>query len=544
MKTTSVMSAALAVAVSACVGGSSSGSTASALKLVEVQAPGARFSVKATVQLQAYGLFGNGAKAKLSSTVRWASSDPSIIEVDQAGLAHLVAPGSARITAELEGQQGGTTIEVAAARARALELFPSDLFEAPRGLSPRLRLFATFTDGTRRDVSDEAAWSAGGAGAALLSDPGHFRLETQGDVALVARFDGLEASKRVRVLPPAIVSLTMAPMSAPLRPGQAMPLSTVATFTDGSSRDVTLEASVLSLDAHIARVSSREVVALAPGRARIVASYEGRSISRAVVVTARELVALTGSIPHADVPAGRTFRFRVYAAFDDGSALDVSEVAQWLSADEQVASVALDGTVTGAQQGLSQLVARYGGRQVDFTVGVQAPVLEGLEVTLARPRLLVGQRASFAVFGRFSDGAVLNLTPVAVLRASPLVSLSRSADLAVIEALADGPASIEVEASGYLRSLQLEVSDASLVRLAVVQPTREVGTPERSLRVWATYGDDEVLDVTELCDFRSSSAGLIVSNTPGARGTYSHAGGEALAIASMHGQSATFTFGP
>jgi hypothetical protein len=544
MKTTSVLTAALAVAMSSCVGGSSSSSSEPTLQLIEVQSPGTLFSVRSTVQLEAFGVFSDGARLRVSPTVSWSSSDPSIIDVDSKGLVRLVKAGRARVSAQLEGTQGGTSIEVTAATARKLELYPTELFEAPRGLMPQLRLFANFSDGTRRDVTTEATWLSSGVGTWPLAEKGHFRFDAQGDVTILARFDGLEARKEVRVTPPAVVALRLEPMSGPLRPGQSGGLSTVATFTDGSSRDVTLDSRIVSLDSHIARVQGAEVQALAPGRARLVADYAGVSSSRAVVVAARQLVGLTGSTPHADVPSGRTLRLQLFAAFDDGSALEVSEAALWLSADEPVASVALDGTVTARKQGQTLISARYGGAQVDVTVAVQAPILESVDVTLPQTRLLVGQRASFVVIGRFSDGAVLNLTPVAVLRASPFVSASVSADLAIVEGLSEGPATVEVEVGGYLQAVQLTVTAETIERLRVERLVSEHGDAERRVRAYATYSDKTVLDVTELCDWSATGATVAVENTPGSRGTFGQMGTEGEVTASMMTFQASLSLAP
>lgn len=534
MKTSAVMAAAFAVVVSACVGGSTSSATAEpTLQLVEVQSPGALFSVRSTVQLEAWGVFSDGSKVRVSPTVTWSSSDPSIIDIDRTGVARLVKAGHARLSAALEGKEGSTSIEVAAARARSLELFPTDLFEAPRGLMPQLRLFANFSDGTRRDVTVEATWLSSGVGTWPLAEKGHFRLDAQGDVTIFARFGGLEARKDLRVTPPAVIALRLEPMNTLVRPGQSLPLSTIATFTDGSSRDVTLDARIVSLDTNIARVSGAQVQALAPGRARLVAEYEGFSSSRGLIVSARQLVGLTGSIPHADVPAGRTVRFQLFAAFDDGSAMEVSDSAMWLSSDEQIATVALDGTVTARSQGLAQLTALYGGEKVTFTVGVQAPTLEGVDVTLPQTRLLVGQQASFAVLGRFSDGVVLNLTPVSVLRASPFVSVSSGADFATVEGITGGPATIEVEAGGYLRLVQLTVTEETVERLTLERFVSERGGAERRVRAFATYSDKVVLDVTELCDWSATDATTDVSNTPGSRGSFNQLGTEDEITATM-----------
>lgn len=545
MKTSSLLTAAFAVALSACLGAPTNSSSAQAtLQLIEVAAPGQRFSVNATLQLEAYGVYSDGKKVKCTDEVTWSSSDESIIAIDQTGVARLIGAGQAHISATMEGRQGGVSLIASPAVTRSLELFPNDLFEAPRGLMPQLHVFATFSDGTRREVTGEARWSASGVGAWPLSDPGHFRLDAQGDVTLIARFGGLEARKDVRVLPPSVTALRLDPMNEVIRPGQSLPLVVVASYTDGSSRDVTADAQVLSLDNHIAGLSAGHLVAMAPGRARIVAQYEGFTASRAVLVTARVLVSLSSALPHADVPAGRSISFPLLATFDDGSVLEVSDLASWSSTSSEVADVT-QGTVAGRRQGEVEITASYGGEQLVFTVAVQAPILEGIELTLPASRLLEGQLASFAVYGRFSDGAVLNLTPVAVLRSSPFVNVSLSSDYAIIEGVTAGPASVEAEVGGLITSVQLTVSDAQLEKLFVVRPSSDQGGLASELRAVAQYSDGAFLDVTELCHWRSSDPQVVqVDSVPGWRGRLSAVKGVAEISAQMLSLSQTFSVAP
>lgn len=545
MKTSSLLTAAFAVVLSACLGAPANSSSAQAtLQLIEIAAPGQRFSVNSTLQLEAYGVYSDGKKVKCTDEVTWSSSDETIVAVDQTGVARLVGAGQARVSALLDGHQAGVSLIASQAATRSLELFPTDLFEAPRGLMPQLHVFATFSDGTRREVTNEAHWSASGVGAWPLGDPGHFRLDSQGDITLIARYGGLEARKDVRVLPPAVTSLRLDPMNEVIRPGQSLPIAVVASYTDGSSRNVTADAQLLSLDGHIAGLSAGRIVAMAPGRARIVAQYEGFTASRAVLVTARLLVSLSSALPHADVPAGRSISFPLLAMFDDGSVLEVSELASWSSTSVEIADVT-NGTVAARSQGEVEITASYAGEQLVFTVAVQAPILEGIEMTLPASRLLEGQLASFAVYGRFSDGAVLNLTPVAVLRSSPFVTVSVSSDYAVIQGLTAGPASVEAEVGSFITSVQLTVSDAQLEKLFIVRPASDQGGLANELRAVAQYSDGAFLDVTELCHWRSSDPQLVqVESVPGWRGRLSPVKAAAEISAQMLNLSESFSVAP
>ncbi|MDX2011643.1 MAG: hypothetical protein SFW67_15690 [Myxococcaceae bacterium] len=550
MKTSQLFPAALAVVVSACVNAPSSSTSPVVLDALELKAPGDTFSVRSTLQLEAFGLYSNGERQRVSGDVSWSSSDPDTIAIDQTGVARLVKSGRARVTVKLDGKEAGHSFVVSAATARGLELYPNDLFEAPRGLTPQLRLYATFSDGTRREVTAEAQWTASGTGTWPLSEPGRFQLDAQGDVELIARFSGLEARKAVRVLPASPVSLRLEALESPLRPGESLSFRAVATFTDGASRDVTLDAIVRSLDGHIAEVQGTAVRGVSIGRARIVAQYASVQASRYATVVARQLVSLVGNLPHADVAGGRSVNFRVVAAFDDGTWQDVTDAALWLSSDASIAEVGQDagqaGRVTGRQQGFAQVTARYGAEAVAFTVTTTAPVLEDLGLSLPSAQLVVGQRATFAVYGRFSDGAVVNLSQVGLLRSSPLVGATLAGDLLELEGLSEGAASVEVEVSGLIRTLPVTVVTEAVTELLIERRVSEAGGPSRSLRALARYADGSTVDVTELCDWSSADpSSLDVSAIPGQRGELIVGqGGAARISATMAGHGASFDVNP
>jgi trimeric autotransporter adhesin len=551
MKSSSVLAAALAVVVSACVGGSSSdGRRASpVLDALELQSPGNRFAVRSTLQLEAFGFFSDNSKQKVSAVVAWDSSNPEVIAIDQTGIARLLSPGRAQLTARLEGRQSTTVIEVTPSTATALELRPADLFQVPQGLMPQLHLFATFSDGTRREVTQEALWTASGQGAWPLQDKGHFRFDQQGPVTVIGRFEGLEARHEVHVLPAAPTGLELAAMSAPMHMGDSAALSVVARFTDGSTRDVSADAITRSLDGNIATFASGQVRAVAPGSARLVAEYRGFTASRAVVVTARELTFLTGNLPHADLPGGRTIRFQAFAAFEDGVAIDVTEAALWSTSDGAIAQLTAmpgsAGLVLAKDQGAALITARYGGRSVSFSVAVQAPVLEEVNTSIVSARLLVGQHATFAIAGRFSDGSVFDLSPAAAVRASPFVSVLAGQDAFDVEGLAAGPATVELEVGGFLRTVSFTVVGGRVEALQVIRQTSQAGGPARALKAFATYDDGTVAEVTELCDWASRDSNEVaVSALPGSRGALEILGGRAVEItATMAGQSASFQVG-
>lgn len=514
-----------------------------AMKVVslEVTAPGATFTAGSTVQLEAAGRYSSGSQERMSDLVRWASADESIATVDASGAVKLIAPGSVAINATLDEISASLTLQVTAAGIRTIEFTGSDL-DVSKGQTSQLHVEAVFGDGSRRDVCADATWTTSGGVVSATATKGEFRFESEGQVMVSARFEQWSAQRLVRVGPAAISELRLAAFSGPLKPGQRAPVQVSASFSDGSTRDVTMEAQVSSLDPTIAEVADGIVLARSAGVARLVAQLGGHSGSRSITVSARELVSFVPSLPSIDVPGGRSLQLQAFAGFDDGSTLEVSDSALWLSSDASVAEVR-NGLVFAHAQGSAEVSASFGGRTITVNVFTHAPVIEQLSITLPQnTRILEGQTASFVITGRYSDGANLDLSQVATLRPSPLVIVTQSAAGVAITGMTAGPASVEIEVSGMVRRLNLTVSDATITRLRMRQEFTEAGAPLEQLRVEADYSDGFSQDVTEQCAWSSSDAAQIsVDDSPGRRGAFRGTGAATVSAELMH-QWVSFSF--
>lgn len=488
-----------------------------------VASPAQHLSVGGRVQLTAWRLTDSGLRVAV--TPGWRSTHPEIAFVDASGVVHARSAGTARLDATLGDDTADVTVRVLAAEARTLELFPSDLHEAPRGLMPQLRAWAAFSDGTRRDVTAEVEWNA--VGATFLREPGHLRLDTQGDLQITARLGTAEGVKRLRVLPASTVSLRLELERMGLRPGERSGLRVIATLTDGTSRNVTGEAVVSSLDAAVATVTDQSVIAVSQGQTFLAAEYEGRRTEVEVSVVRHQVVSLVSALPHADLPAGRTAHAQVIAAFDDGSVRDVSSLVRWTNSTPAVASVN-EGVIRALAQGSTRLEASFGDRQVAITISVHPPVLESVSVTLPTmrsTRLTVGQTATFAVLGRFSDGAELNVSPLATMASSAATSLTLSNDLLEVTAMSAGTGTVQVELGGQQVAVPFTVTSERLARVQVLMAPDAAGR----LIAMGTYADGVSADVSELCTWTSSDLDAVqVSSIPGQRGLVGKLHGEAV----------------
>ncbi len=156
-----------------------------------------------------------------------------------------------------------------------------------------------------------------------------------------------------------------------------------AAFNDGSVADVTDSAVWSSDDEAVATVSAGEVIPVGAGETVVRAVYEGHAVD--VPVTVEVVFAGLGASPAVLTfgGAGGRTTIQLFASYSDGSEQDVSDAADWTSADPAVATVN-GATVTPAGHGETAITARYDGYEMTIPVAV-AVAFSGGDGTVAAP---------------------------------------------------------------------------------------------------------------------------------------------------------------
>ena len=166
----------------------------------------------------------------------------------------------------------------------ALEPSPLTITTSQLGGRTQLRVIGTYSDGTTRSLTESASWSGSPAGIVTLSNvPGTKGLVTStayGSTVVTATYSGFTASGTLTVQQPAIASIAVTPTSPTIASGTAIQFTAVATYSDGSTQNVTALATWTSSDLAVATVSNTAgsqglSTAIAAGTSTITATYTG-----------------------------------------------------------------------------------------------------------------------------------------------------------------------------------------------------------------------------------------------------------------------------
>ncbi len=338
----------------------------------------------ATVALRCIGRTDANADVDVDVTAlaAWHTSDPLVATV-AAGSVKGVKAGQADVAATfigLDATPARVTVLPASLVALALDLPPA--LSLPVGYDAWARAYARYSDGTQREMTALASWSSSSAGVVSVSDVaatrGRLDAVAPGAGRITASLGGKSASADVTVVPDSIVLLLVEPEPYPLPAGVSAPLRATALHADGTSADVTAQASWTS-NADVVQVSAAGVATtIAPGVAVVEATYAGLTGTTGFLVTGAAVSRLRWSDFPVSVAVGGTYAPDVWLQYADGSYWAVGDQIEIVPADFSIAVVEHTAwghpVVRGIAAGSTTLEARYAGQTTTIVLDVTAAV--------------------------------------------------------------------------------------------------------------------------------------------------------------------------
>ncbi|MCQ9091252.1 Ig-like domain-containing protein, partial [Vibrio alginolyticus] len=496
-----------------------------------------------TQQLEADAVLETGQTVRVTtdSHLTWSSSDTNIATIDAAGLVKGVTQGTVTITAlgvNVDGSQVSdtATITVTDAVATALTVTPKTKTLA-NGLTQQYKAEALMSTGQVIDVTDNAllTWSssdtaiatisnaAGSQGVAQSLEKGTTTIKAEGTVNGVTLSD----TATLTVGDAVVSGLVVTPVNASVPVGLEQVFTADAVMTDGTTQNVTEQATWTTSDPGTALVSDAagtkgiaegRAVSATPAEIKASITIAGTDYTASGHLTVTDAVVSEFYITpsSADVPKGLTQDFLAKVKMSDGDILDVTEHADvsWTSSDTSIASVSnttgTKGQAKGEAMGTVTITATgtVAGKtwQDDATLNVTNAVVSSIQVTPASDSTPVGLTKAFTATATLSDGTTDDLT------ASPTLSWStNNSSIATISNTAGSEGVAKGEAIGSVTitatdssvtpavsgTASLTVTDAVMTALQVTPPDSVVSNGlTKSYTAMATMSDSTTQDVT------------------------------------------------
>ncbi len=215
-----------------------------------------------------------------------------------------VSPGTAQITASVNGTSAAATVEVTPPPPSVTALTPATL-ALPKGTPGVLRVTVSRAPNVATAVAlvstDPAVVSVPvqvniPAGALFADFP--VAANAVGQATITASLNGGSASSVVTISPAELVALTLSPQTPTNYIGEAVPFTATGIMTDGTSEDFTTRVTWTSHDPAVATIASTGVATpLATGATTITATFTYNAVQTGALVIVTQNTVLTVKMP-------------------------------------------------------------------------------------------------------------------------------------------------------------------------------------------------------------------------------------------------------
>ena len=331
-------------------------------------------------------------------TAIW-SSDNTQVATAFGGEVKAVGPGSAKISATVDGVSGSATVSVINEPVASVSVAPVSVV-----VGSRAQLVAKVYDASQNELSGRAVtWSMpNNSVASINASTGEVTGLAAGTVTATATSEGKQGSATVTVTNAPVASVSVAP--ATVVAGAKVQLTATVKDTRGvvvTDRTVTWSMPANNGVASIS-ASTGEVTGLAAGTVTATATSEGKTGSATVTVTAAPVKSVTVAPATPTVDVGKTQQFSATVTDVNNNTVTDRPVT-WTSSNTGVATIdANSGLATVVSAGTTTITATSGG--VSGTAALTGvPVVTSVVVSPASPSIV--QNATSTLTATVKDGA-------------------------------------------------------------------------------------------------------------------------------------------
>lgn len=337
-----------------------------------------------------------------------------------------------------------------------------------------------------------------------------------------------------------LVSVAVTPATASVAIGATQQFVATASYSDGSSRDVSATSAWTSATPAIASVNAASGLAtgVSVGNAAISAAFAGKSGSSTLTVTPATLRSIVLLPANPSVNIGASQRFTVTGTFSDNTTRDVTAASTFTSAAAGVGTIdAATGVALGVSAGTSLITAKSGVQTATTTLTVNPVTLLSITVAPQAPTLLIGATRQLAVTANYSNSTTADVTALSTFVSATPANVTVNGS-GLLTGVAAGTSVITATFGAQNAQTTAAVNAATLSSIAVTPATATVAIAgQQQFVAIGTYSDSSTAIITNSVQWTSSNILVgTVLNTGVATGV---APGNTTITAAQAGKSGT-----
>ncbi|MCG9790564.1 Ig-like domain-containing protein [Vibrio mediterranei] len=477
-----------------------------------------------TEPLTAMAIYSDGSSSNVTQRVTWAPADPNLASVNPNGVLTGVNVGSTTIVAKLAGiDSNPVSVTVIEAVVTSVQVTPS-VGSVAKGQTEPLTAMAIYSDGSSSNVTQRITWAPANPDIATVNPNGVLTGVNVGSTTIVAKLDGVESNPGTVTVTEAVLStIQVTPSPVAVAKGQQQVMLATASYSDGSSSNVTQNVTWTPADSNLATVDPNGVLTgVNVGSTTIVASLDGVESNVLDVSVTNAVLTSINVTPNSiiSIAKGQTEPLIAMGTYSDSSTLNVTNSVTWSSTDTGVATVSPSGTLSAVASGNSTVTAKLNGLDSnDVLVSVTAAIVTSVAVATDDDEsslitLPKGQTVQLKATAIYSDNSTSIVTNTATWRSENSGKATIN-PTGLLRGIDSGNTSITASVDGVdSGALRVSITNAVITAIAVEPSSTSVAKGQSvPLKAFATMSDNSTQNVTNSVTWRSAAT-TIATITP------------------------------
>jgi trimeric autotransporter adhesin len=317
----------------------------------------------------ATGLFSDESTSPISG-VTYSSSDPSVVSIDENGVASSHNVGTVVITATFGSITGTASVTISPAALVSISSNPPTQ-SLPLGLQQQLSVDGSFTDSNTKPITAGVLWESSDTAVATVDENGLVSTTGTGSATITATVNSLTSSSVIEVNAARLISIAVTPTATSMPAGATQQFSVAGTYTNGSVQDLTSTAVWVSSDGSVVNIDGNGLAnGISPGSVTISASVGEVSGLSSLEITSAVPTGLVITPQAVTAAKGTNVQYKATVYYSDGTSRDMTKLVTWSSSVPATVNINNAGLATAHKLGTVTISARLGSQTSTTSLSV------------------------------------------------------------------------------------------------------------------------------------------------------------------------------
>ncbi len=491
-----------------------------------------------TIQLTATGNYSDNSTANLTDDVTWTVSDTGYATISTTGRMSGILKGSVEISATYNSISSAITVynisdpsEVTLSNIT----ITSALNSIQVGETVQLTATANYSDNSSTDLTGDVTWTVSDTDYATISTAGLVSGLLKGTIEISAAYNGISSTQLMTIYDLSDLSdLIISSKSTSIPVEQQIQIDVLGLFSDDSIQNVadSVTFSITSGNASITETGL--LTGTATGNVIVKVCLSGICKDFEITINSEALTQIVVSAENSEIPNGLNIQLTATGTYSDGSTIDISNIATWVSSNNDIAepNIETPSQFITKQAGIVTATATYGDKSANIVVTILETAIESIVVTRESGEYPRNYFTFLKATGIFTDGTTINLTNNAswsVNDTSIARVFNEDGYTGFLITIAEGSVEVTATYNSVEKSETINISSETLSGFDIKPDSAALYLPlvlesgnSINLEIFGIYSDGTEKDFSPICNWYSLTNDILsISNSDPDKGNVS-----------------------